>query len=490
MSVARQAAWALLGVGGQQAVRLVVLIVLARILSPADFGVVAAAQIIVSLAEVFVDFGLGVGLLQAKNVDRLTERSVMTVAVASSGAIAVLIAYFSQPLTSFLGIAEVEAILPWIALSLFLQGATGPIVQLMFREKRFRDVSLAQLFASIFGQAIVSITLAALGWGYWSLVAGILAYCALLLAISQWLRPVWPVLWPDWRRIGPILNFGAGAFAAQLLGKVARRSDNWVAGRFLGAAALGFYSRAYSLMDMANQLPGVVMRRVLIPHFARHAHAEDRKQLAVTQFYVAHVAGAALTLPTAVAAILLAPEIVAILLGPGWEPAAPVLSILGAGIFLRLAYKVSGSVVLAYGRSWRAAYQAAIYAVLVVAGSLFGMRYGLEGIAAAVFVALAWQFWAQTNLALVSIGGSWRGLARALAPVTYATVAGAAAGIAGHAALNGTDNPWVRLFAIGMAIAVPVLIGLWLQRGNPQLASLFAASKGLFRTTAASPGAD
>jgi PST family polysaccharide transporter len=299
-----------------------------------------------------------------------------------------------------------------------------------------------------------------------------------------------PTLRPDWSRLRPIVHFGLGVFVAQLLGKIARRSDNWVAGRFLGAAALGFYSRAYSLMDMANQLPGVVMTRVMIPHFARHAHSSDRARIAIQQFYLTHVAAAALTLPASIAMVLLAPEIVTILLGDNWLPAAAALSVLGAGLYFRLAYKVSGSVVLAYGRSWRSAAQQAIYAILVLGGALYGMRFGIEGIAWAVLVALAWQFWAQTSLALASINGSWRGLALALLPVMTPAAAGAAAGIGAHALLDGAANVWLRLLAIGFAIALPYAAGLWLQRGNPQIETLVGISKRLFARTPALPRAD
>jgi PST family polysaccharide transporter len=477
MSVARQTAWALVGVGGQQLIRLVVVIILARLLTPADFGVVAAAQIIFAIAETFVDFGIGVGLLQIKALDVRTERSAMTIVLASTTGIAAVVALAAGPLADFLGIAEVEAVLPWIALVFLFQGATGPPVQLMFREGRFRQVSTAQLVSGVIGQAAVSIVLALMGWGYWSLVAGMVAYAVLQLAVTFWMRPVWPTLRPDWAKLRPIVHFGAGVLAAMLLGKIARRADNWVAGRFLGAAALGFYSRAYSLMDLANQLPGVVMTRVMIPHFARHSHSGDRREMAVRQFYLTHVAAAALTLPMSLASVLLAPEIIAILLGPGWEPAGPVLGILGAGIYFRLAYKVSGVVVLGYGRSWRSAFQATIYAILVVGGSLFAYRYGLEGIAWAVLIALAWQFWAQTAVALDSTGGSWRALGAALWPVILATLVAAVAGIGTFALLEHSSNPWLRLMAIGLAMTLPYSGILWLLRGTAPIEGLIRLVK-------------
>ena len=477
MSVAHQAAWALVGAGGQQAIRFVVLIILARILTPAEFGVVAAAQIIFSLAETFVDFGIGVGLLQSKEVDKATERSAMTVVLASSAAIAMLFVVASKPLAAFLGIPEVEQVLPWIALAFLLQGATGPVIQLMFRAGRFREVSIVQLLSNGLGYSLVAVTLALLGWGYWSLVAGMLAGALLQFVLSFALRPVWPTLRPDWARLRPIVRFGIGVLAAAMLSNLARKGDNWVAGRFLGAASLGFYSRAYSLMDLANELPGVIMTRVMIPHFARASHVEGGEAEAVRQFYLTHVAAAVLTLPAAIATVILAPDIVAILLGDGWEKAAPILAILGAGIFLRLGYKVSGVVALAYGHSGRSAAQQGIYAGLVIAGSILGVRYGLEGIACAVVFALIWQYWAQTGLALQSIAGSWAALAAAMVPVLLAATAAAGGGIAANVLLGPDSSPWVRLAAIGLAIALPYCGCLWLLRRTPQIAALARLSK-------------
>jgi PST family polysaccharide transporter len=205
--------------------------------------------------------------------------------------------------------------------------------------------------------------------------------------------------------------------------------------------------------------------------------------VAIDQFYMSHVAAAALTLPAAVATVILAPEIVLILLGRGWEPAAPALSALGAGVYFRLSFKVSSTIVLAYGRSWRQAVQQAIYAIMVVGGSLFGMRYGLTGIALAVLAALAWQFWAQTDLALRTIRGSWAALLKTLVPVLIAGAAAAAGGFAGELLLSPGAGPWLRLVVIGSAIALPYAAALWLFHNSYQIRALVRLFAAVFDTT-------
>jgi PST family polysaccharide transporter len=188
-----------------------------------------------------------------------------------------------------------------------------------------------------------------------------------------------------------------------------------------------------------------------------------------------------MTLPASVATVLLAPDIIGILLGARWGAAAPVLAILGIGVFLRLAYKVSSTVVLAYGASWRSALREGVYATLVVGGSILGMRDGLTGIAWAVLLALAWQFWAQTQLALTIIGGKWASLAAALVPLFLATAAAATGGVLADALLGPLAGHWARLIVVGAAIGAPYCLCLWLLRQTETVASLVRASTTLFR---------
>jgi PST family polysaccharide transporter len=462
MSSARQAAWALVGVGGQQVIRFLILIVLARLLEPAAFGVIAAAQILLALADTFSDFGIGLGLLRAKTVDRETERSAMSVVLISTALLAGVIALSSHAFATLLRIPEVEAILPWLALAFFLQSSSGPMIQLMFRNGRFREVSLIQLVTNGIFYACVSVALAALGWGYWAIVAGSVAQSLSQFLLLFALHPITPTLRLHREKLRPILHFGLGILAGHVLNTVARRADNAIAGRFLGAGGLGLYSRAYAIMDLANQLPGVIFGRVFMPHFARKAHSEAERERSVEQFYLSHVAAAAIMLPATVVTVLLAHEIIAILLGNGWEAAAPVLQILGLGLVLRLGYKVSSTVVLAYGDSWKVAAREGVYAAMVLVGAYVGSSYGLEGIAAAVLLALLWQFAAHSNLAFETIGGSWSGLGRALSPVVLATAAGAITGSGADIALGHQTQPWLPMIVVGGAVAAGYLAILWL----------------------------
>jgi PST family polysaccharide transporter len=443
--------------------------------------VIAAGQILLALADTFSDFGIGIGLLRAKSVDRKTEQSAMTVVLLSSAAFASLIALSSHAFSALLRIPEVEGIMPWLALAFFLQSSSGPMIQLMFRFGRFREVSLIQLGSAI-GYAVAAILLAALGFGYWAIVAASLVQSLLQFLLLFARYPVLPTLRVDPERLRPILHFGIGVLTAQALNSVARRADNFMAGRFLGAAALGLYSRAYALMDLANQLPGVIFGRVFMPHFARRAHNDAEREQGVKQFYMSHLAAAAIMLPATIVTVLVADEIVEILLGGGWQAAAPVLRILGFGLALRLGYKVSSTVVLAFGASWPVAFRELVFAVLVLVGSYLGSAYGLKGIAAAVLVALVWQFVAHSSLALGTIGGRWADLWRALSPLLPATVLSAIAGSSAKWATGHIGEPWLPVLVVSAAVGSTFVATLWLFRRNYYIAALVRiATKTIFR---------
>jgi hypothetical protein len=128
---------------------------------------------------------------------------------------------------------------------------------------------------------------------------------------------------------------------------------------------------------------------------------------------------------------------------------------------------------------WQAVARQSVYALIVVGGSLAGSRYGLEGIAFAVLGALAWQFWALTNLAFRQVGGTWSGLGAALLPVIIASAASALVGGVADYVTDPSYGVWIRLLVIGIATAVPYFATLWMFRQTPQVAQLVRLSSEL-----------
>lgn len=422
----KAAMWAFVGVGGQQAMRLVVVLVLARLLTPEEFGIVAIAQTILSFAEVLQQMGLGSALVQTDRLSKKMERSAVSAVLVTSLAICGLIFLFVDEFARWFQTPELPQIMPVLLLSFVLTALNGPSIMLLNRDMRFRELAIAQLASYVVGYGAVAIVLAMLGFSYWSLIWATLVQAAFYFVAAHWLRPVWPTLRPDWGDLKVLFNFGGGMMLAQVLNKVARRGDNLVVAATLGSAPLGYYSRAYSLMDMANQLFGTVLYKVLFPAFSERRRLGAAADKRSETFVIAHFFVAALMAPTSVLMALLAPEIVRLLLGPQWDAAAPVLGVLGLAMYFRLSYKVSGAFVAAEGAVYRSAGIQAVYAVLVVGGGWIGSFYGLVGVAIGVTIALFAQHVMFSWLAIRTCDSSWRTFfATSVPPVVCALLAGA-----------------------------------------------------------------
>ncbi len=219
----------------------------------------------------------------------------------------------------------------------------------------------------------------------WALVAGY--YLDFLLRIALTFRQVRPRLirpgaGGELRRL---LRFGVGTSLSHSLNFWALHGDYVVIGSLLGSKPLGYYSRAYQLISTVPGMLGRVQNMVLFPTFAR---AQSDRQYLGKALRVGTEATAALTLPLGAWGLVLGPELILVVLGPGWEEAVLPFQILSLGVFFRAAYRFASSIIMATGHVFAMSTCQAIYAVLVVGGAIVGSEWGIPGVAAATLVAL------------------------------------------------------------------------------------------------------
>jgi PST family polysaccharide transporter len=279
---------------------------------------------------------------------------------------------------------RVPQVLFVLAFSLPFHCASMLTLSVLRRRLAFRPLSLIALCAAVLG-AVVSVSAALNGAGVWSLVFGHYVDVVVPGGLALYLlrdELKWPRFGGQWR---PLTRFGAGQTLALFLNYWALHGDYVVIGRYLGSRPLGFYSRAYQLMSVAPNLFGSLHASVLFPGLSRVQ--SDPKRMASAVHEGVEVV-ATLTLPASIFAIVAAPELLRLVLGPGWDPVVLPFQILAGGIYLRTAYRLMASVILATGHVFRLAVCQGVYAVLVVGGSLYALQWGIAGVAAATLVAL------------------------------------------------------------------------------------------------------
>jgi PST family polysaccharide transporter len=424
-------AWVALGNGAIAVLKVAVLVFLTRLLSPADFGLVGAALVVTTFSVNFSQLGLGPALVQRPVLE---PRHISTAFVASTvlGLLVGAIIWSAAPLIAqFFRMDQLAPVVRWLSLVFPIAGLSATPDGLLYRELRFRLLANRDVLSYGVGYGAVGIGLAALGWGVWALVAAHLAQVTIRMAIV--LRAAPPMLRsrPTWSSFKDLMEYGVGQSIGRVGIILANQADNLVVGRWLGAVALGFYSRAYQLMSVPTGLLGDVLDKVLFPTMSRVQ--DDPRRLASA--YLQGVACVGLmTLPLGVVAALLAPELVRVAFGSRWDALVPPFQVLVLGMMFRMSSRMSESLARATGRVYRRAWRQWLYAGLVFLAALVGQRWGVTGVAFGVLGALFINYLLMAQLSL-SVGQiSWLrfvqaqlpalGLAMVVGVITLVTAAG------------------------------------------------------------------
>ena len=381
--------WAFSGAGAHTALKVATIAVLARLLTPEDFGTVAAAALVIVFGEIFSQMGLGPCLVQLEEVKEEWLRTALTLSLGL-GVLFGLIVYLAAPLiAAFYRTPETVQVCQVLSLCFPLRGASVVAESLIKRALDFRKIVTADIASYGIAYGLGGVVMALWGFGLWSIVLGIVLQNALRMAIlvSFQRHP---------RRFGlspvavrGLLKAGSGFTLSNLFNVFALYGDNLVVGRWLGPAMLGIYSRSYNLMAVSVTLFGNVLSSVLFPAMSSLQGDGERLRLA----YLRSVSFVStVMLPCSVVAFVMAPEIILTLLGPGWEEAVLPFRILCLGMYFRVGYKISATVLESMGHVFIHARKEGVYAFLVVAGSLLGQHWGIFGVSVAVLLALLVHF--------------------------------------------------------------------------------------------------
>ncbi|WP_181784781.1 lipopolysaccharide biosynthesis protein, partial [Pseudonocardia pini] len=388
---ARGFAWAFTGSVGQAVLQIVATIVLARLLTPEEFGSVAAALLVVGLTQLVTQLGVAAALVHRRE---LTDRDVAAAfwfSILLSVVMAVLLATFAPALNGLVGLPADSGLLPLLSLSLVLAGAIAVPTGLLQRDLRFRPMAVVDLLATGPTLIGVSVVLALLGFGpaalAWAEVAAAAVKAIGCLALT---RPCVRLDRSAWDRLRPMLNFGSGYSLTQLGNWFALNADNLVVANVLGTGPLGVYTRAYNLLSEPANVIGGAADKALFPAMARVRDDGERLRAAYvrTSSLVALV-----TAPAAVLLFVLAPEVVHVLLGAQWTAVVLPVQVFALALLPRTSYKISTSLTRATGAVYRAAWRQWLYAAEVVVFSVVGARFwGVNGVAVGASLAIVLHF--------------------------------------------------------------------------------------------------
>ncbi|MEI6499447.1 MAG: lipopolysaccharide biosynthesis protein, partial [Armatimonadota bacterium] len=240
-------AWKFLSQGMTYGVQIVTGIVLARLLMPKDFGVLGMATMVTGLVQIFQDLGMGQALVQRREVER-RHVSAAFWGTLVMGALLCGLAFLIAPYVGvFFKEPRMVPVLRTVALT-FVISPFGTIPYAMLQRKMDFRTPFYSGIAGALAYGAVGVTMALQGYGYWSLVGGLLsstfASVLVLCVITRHLPP----LVPNFNGMSELLNFGVGATGVGIFSYIAQQADYFVVGRRLDSAALGLYTRAFTLV--------------------------------------------------------------------------------------------------------------------------------------------------------------------------------------------------------------------------------------------------
>ena len=412
-------AWQYTSFISQALLQLIVLAVLARLLSPGDFGVLGIAMIVVGFAELFSQLGVGPALIQRSELTPVHIRVGFTLSILLSLVLTLILITISPFAAQFLHNEQAADVLKAVSFDFLLAGIGVVAESLLKRNLRFNRLIWANVGSYLLGYAFIGITLAWLGYGVWALVGATLGQTffnsLLLLLLNP--HPLMPSL--ARRELRELLFFGGGFTLARFLNYSANQGDYFVVGRMMGPGALGVYSRAYQLMMMPAKYFGQVLTVVLFPVMAKLQ--DDRQQL--TNVYLSGIAMVALvTAPLGALMVATAGEIVEVLLGSKWGETVIPFQILTLGVMARASYKMDDALARALGVMYRRSVRDAVYAASVVLGSTIGLRWGLSGVAVGVLAAVLINYILALRMSMELLDCQWALVIKALTPAIYPTV--------------------------------------------------------------------
>lgn len=349
--VARGVLWNLLQFGGGKFVTFVSTIVLARLLAPSAFGLVAMGLLAINLFDRLKDLGVGAALVQFPGRQARLAPTGAVLTLATSVLLSIGCVAGAPYLAALLGDARLTPIIRGLAIALLVSGLAVLPDAMLRRDLMFRERTAPELSGAAV-KAVCSIALAFAGFGVWSLVWGQVA-AAVTTTSGYWFvhrRRRGSVDLRDFDRAvaGRLLRFGGSVSWIALLALVLDNIDYFVVGRRLGAEQLGYYTMAFRLPELLVVSVCVVIGQVLYSSFSRLQDDRD----ALRRQYLAALSGvAAVTVPTGLGLAAAAPEIVQVVLGDQFAPAVPLLRLLGVYAAVYSLSFHAGEVYKALGRT-------------------------------------------------------------------------------------------------------------------------------------------
>lgn len=371
--------WSAFSQMGSQAIQFFSILILVRLLSPSDFGLMSMSMLVILFIILFKDMGTGAAVVRDKTLSEEALSSIYWLNVIL-GLFATLLVYSISPwIADFFHEPKVTPVLKFLSFTFLISGFSFIQKSLLERDLAFSKLAKLETTAVLVG-AGVGIGMAFVGYGVWSLVFQSLAITLLttifLLTLSAW-RPKMIFRWTEIRAIG---KYSLNLSGYNFFNYFARNADDLLIGRYLGAQELGYYNLAYRLLLYPLRTISGVINRVMFPVYSLIQDDNARFR----QAYLKIIAAIALvTFPLMLGLMVLAKPFVLTVFGTPWEPMIVLLIILAPLGMMQSIGTTVGSIYQAKGRTdWMFRWGIVSGSITIIA-FVIGLQWGIVGVAMA-----------------------------------------------------------------------------------------------------------
>jgi len=369
-------------VGGQISscvIRLGSTMVLARILTPADYGLIAMVAVVTNFAMMFKDMGLSMATVQRSEITHEQVSTLFWINVGLSTLIAIILAALSPLVAWFYKDPRLLLVTIVLAGTFPLSGLSIQHFALLRRQMRFGALAIIQIVGMVIS-VIVAMAAAWQGMGYWSLVL-----MQLMIPLWSFIAIWWVCSWrPSRFRLGvgvrPMVLLGGNLIGFNFMNYFSRNADNLLIGSFLGTQLLGLYDKAYQLLMLPLRQITYPISNVAVPALSR---LQDDPEGYQRYYYKMIKIIAYITMPLIAFMAVLSDDIISLMLGEQWHMASPVFKILAFAAFLQPVAATTGSVFVSMGLTNRMFRWGVFSSIMTVLAFVIGIQFGIRGVATA-----------------------------------------------------------------------------------------------------------
>jgi O-antigen/teichoic acid export membrane protein len=439
-----------------QLTRFAVYVLLARLLLPSAFGLVAMATVVVSFLEVFRGLGTSEAVVQRPVLTRRMTSSIFYANIVLGALASGVLIALAPVIASIYHSPHLTPILQVLSLNLFIVSSGETQQGLLRRELRFGAVAVTTIGSAV-AIGLVSGILAGLGAGPWALVGGTLAGGAALTALS-WITSPWrPTREFSFADLRAVSGFSVNYSGVSIVTYFLVNADKFLVGRYLGAIPLGFYSMAQRILAYPMGTISGALQEVLFPTFSRVQDADDRFRAGYLR---ACGAIAFLCLPLTAGLAVTAHDAIEVLLGSRWLPVVPLAEILAPVGGVQAIFMTTGIILSAKGRADRLLWFSTLNGAVAVAGYFIGLQWGLVGLCVSFAITAPALDIPACLVSFPLIGLKLKDFLWSLAPYAGATLAMTGVVAAVQWALHRAGLASLQTLAICVATGFVVYVGI------------------------------